>query len=139
MLHTLQNCRFPCAGIRTTGFLPFDTEGTNSSFGLFAFESASGLQSFTFSAYGNVQVSAEGIGQKLEAGEKQADGLTVYTVNLSNPKSSSSQIVLKINYQPGYRGMAAIPEYIRQTCGKGIIAMGDCSEIDYIFGQTRRK
>jgi hypothetical protein len=125
------------------GILPFDTEGTGSSSGLFAFGSAPGLQSFTLSAYGNVQVWADGIGQKVVAGEKQADGLTVYTVNLSNPKSSSSQIVLKIDYQPGYRGMAAIPEFIRQTCGTGIIALGDWSEIDglraYSGGALYRK
>ena len=125
------------------GVLPYDTEGTNSSFGLFAFESAPGLQSFTLSAYGNVQVWADGIGQKVVAGERQADGLTAYTVNLSNPKISSAQIVLKIDYQPGYRGMAAIPKYIRQTCGTGTITLGDWSEIDglraYAGGALYRK
>ena len=39
--------------------------------------------------------------------------------------------------------MAAIPEYIRQTCGTGIIALGDWSEIDglkaYSGGALYRK
>jgi len=38
--------------------------------------------------------------------------------------------VLKIEYQPGYRGMAAIPGYFKQTCGVGTIALGDWSETD---------
>lgn len=125
------------------GVLPFDCEGVGKSSGLFAFESAPGLQSFTFSAYGNVQVWADGVSQKLIAGKKLADGLTAYQVKLSNPKPASAQIVMKIDYQPGYRGMAAIPEYIRQTCGTGIIALGDWSEIDglkaYSGGALYRK
>ena len=112
------------------GILPYDTDGTGPSYGLFAFASAPGLQSFTFSAYGNVQVWADGVGQKAIAGKKQADGLTAYKVNLSNPKKPSSQIVLKVDFQPGYRGMAAFPEYIRQTCGTGTMALGDWSEVD---------
>ena len=125
------------------GVLPFDTEGSQPSTGLFAFDSAPALQSFTFSAYGNVQVRADGVGQKPIAGKKQGDGLTVYKVNLSNPKKVSSQIVLKVEFQPGYRGMAAIPEYIRQTCGAGTIALGDWSELDglkaYSGGALYRK
>jgi hypothetical protein len=125
------------------GVLPFDSEGSKPSTGLFAFESAPGLQSFTFSAYGNVQVWTDGVGQKPIAGKKQANGLIAYKVNLSNPKKSSSQIVLKVDFQPGYRGMAAIPEYIRQTCGVGTIALGDWSELDglkaYSGGALYRK
>jgi hypothetical protein len=37
---------------------------------------------------------------------------------------------LKIDYQPGYRGAAAIPEYIEQECVTGLINLGDWSEID---------
>ena len=112
------------------GVLSYDTEGPRSSSGLFVFASAPGLQSFSFSAYGNVQIWADGNSQKIIAGEKYADGLTTYQVILSNAKLSSTQIVLKIEYQPGYRGMAAIPEYIKQTCGAGTIELGDWSEID---------
>ena len=125
------------------GVLPFDYEGTEPSSGLFTFNSAPGLQSVTFSAYGNVQVWADGISQKVIAREKHVDGLTAYTVNLSNSKPSSAQIVLKIDYQPGYRGMAAIPEYFKQSCGTGTIALGDWSEIDglkaYSGGALYRK
>jgi hypothetical protein len=112
------------------GVLPFDTEGILPSSGLFAFDSAPGLQSFTFSAYGNIQVWSNGISQKIIAGKKHADGLTAYKVILTDQKPSSTQIVLKVDYQPGYRGMAAIPEYFNQTCGKGTIKLGDWSEID---------
>jgi hypothetical protein len=125
------------------GVLPFDTEGILPSSGLFAFDSAPGLQSFTFSAYGNIQVWANGISQKIIAGKKRADGLTAYKVILNNQKPSSAQIVLKVDYQPGYRGMAAIPEYLNQTCGIGTIHLGDWSEIDglkaYSGGALYRK
>lgn len=112
------------------GVLPFDFSGQQKSSGIFAFESAPGLQRMSFSAYGTVAVWADGIQQVILTGSKKADGLTSYTVNLKAPKSAISQVVFKIDYQPGYRGVAALPEYIRQGCGKGIIQLGDWSEID---------
>jgi hypothetical protein len=125
------------------GILPFDTEGTVPSSGLFAFESAPGLQSFTFSAYGKIQIWADGINQQLSTIGKRADGLTAYKVMLHQPKSTSTQVVLKIDFQQGYRGMAAIPQYFNQTCGTGTIPLGDWSEIDglkaYSGGALYRK
>ena len=125
------------------GILSYDTEGTVPSSGLFAFESAPGLKSFAFAAYGNVKLWADGIEQKIITGEKHADGLTTYNVNLTNPKPASTQIVFKVDYQLGYRGMAAIPKYIIQNCGTGSIELGDWSEIDglkaYSGGALYRK
>lgn len=112
------------------GVLPFDWKGIKSSSGLFAFESAPGLQSFGFSVYGLVSVWADGVPQDLIVGKKQADGLTAYSVKLKSVKPETSQIVLKIDYSPGFRGAGAVPEYIRQNCGKGIITLCDWSEID---------
>ena len=63
-------------------------------------------------------------------GEKQPDGLTSYSVNLNKSKPTSSQVVLKIDYQPGYCGAGAIPQYIEQQCGKCSINFGDWSKID---------
>ncbi len=112
------------------GVLPFDWKGINGSSGLFAFESAPALQSFSFSAYGKISVWADGIQQNLIAGEKQPDGLTAYIVKIKSVKPETSQIVIKIDYLPGFRGGAVFPEYIKQQCGKGIIELGDWSEID---------
>jgi hypothetical protein len=112
------------------GVLPFDYSGQQNSSGSFAFESAPSLQTLSFSAYGMVAIWADGIQQETLAGSQQADGLTSYTVNLKTPKPGSSQIVLKIDFQPGYCGAAALPEFIRQKCGKGILSLGDWSEID---------
>jgi len=112
------------------GVLPFDYSGQQNSSGIFAFESAPGLQTLSFLAYGKVAVWTDGIQQETFTGSKQADGLTSYTVNLKIPKAGTSQIVMKIDFQPGYRGAAALPEYIRQNCGKGTISLGDWSEID---------
>jgi hypothetical protein len=110
--------------------LPFDYSGPQNSSGIFAFESAPGLQTLNFSAYGKVAIWADGNQQEILAGSKLADGLTSYTVHMKEPKTSTSQVVMKIDYQPGYRGAAALPEYIRQSCGKGTILLGDWSEID---------
>lgn len=112
------------------GVLPYDYSGRQNSSGIFAFESAPGLQTLSFSVYGQVSVLADGIQQETLAGSKQADGLTSYTVNLKTPKPGTSQIVLKIDFQPGFRGASALPEFIRQNCGKGLIHLGDWSEID---------
>ena len=97
---------------------------------MFAFESAPGLQTLSFSSYGKVAVWVDGIQQEILAGSKQADGLTSYTVNLKTQKAGTSQVVLKIDFRPGYREATALPEYIRQSCGKGTISLGDWSEID---------
>jgi hypothetical protein len=125
------------------GLLPFDTEGTDPSSGLFAFESAPGLQSFSFSAYGKIKIWADGIRQQIITMEKRANGLNTYKVVLDHPKQSSTQILLKIDFQEGFRGMAAIPKYFNQTCGVGSIPLGDWSKIDglkaYSGGALYRK
>ena len=112
------------------GVLPFDCSFNINSDGLFAFESAPGLRSFTFAAYGKVTIWVDGIQIQPIAGQKQYDGLTNYNVSLKDTKLKSSQVVLKIGYQPGYRGAGSIPQYFRQQCGKGSIDLGDWSKID---------
>ena len=112
------------------GVLPFDCSSTTSLSGLFAFESAPGLRSLTFNAYGKVSVWMDGVQTQLLSGTKQPDGLTAYTVNLKNPKMNTSQVVIKIDYQPGYCGAAALPQYIEQQCGKSSINLGDWSKND---------
>jgi hypothetical protein len=112
------------------GLLPFDCSFNNNSSGLFAFESAPGLNSMTFAAYGKVTVWMDGIQSETLAGAKKPDGLTSYSVKLKNPKLTTSQVAIKIEYQPGYRGGAALPQYIEQQCGKSTINLGDWSKID---------
>lgn len=115
---------------RDLGVLPFDWRGMGNSSGLFAFESAPGLQSFFFSAYGKVAVWVDGIQQNVNEEQKEVDGLTAYKVNLKTFKQEAAQVVLKVDYLPGFRGAGAIPKYIQQKCGKGLIALGDWSNID---------
>jgi hypothetical protein len=115
---------------RDYGVLPFDCYSNNNSSGLFAFESAPGLQSFTFAAYGKVTVMVDGFQIEPSTLEKQADKLTDYRVNINKAKQTTSQVVIKIEYLPGYRGAGAIPQYLKQNCGKGSITLGDWSEID---------
>jgi hypothetical protein len=112
------------------GVLPFDCPSDGNSTGLFAFESAPGLQSFTFSAHGNIILWIDGIRVNPVAETKQPDGLTNYIVNLKEAKVTSALVVFKIDYQPGYRGGAALPQYINQKCVKGAINLGDWSKID---------
>ena len=112
------------------GVLPFDCSFQSNSSGLFAFESAPGLGSLSFSAYGSVCAWIDGVQSEVSPGKMQADGLTSYIVNPKDPKVTSSQVVFKIDYQPGYCGGAALPNYIEQQCGKGAIRLGDWSKID---------
>jgi len=115
---------------RDFGVLPFDWEGTSNSSGLYAFQSAPGLRSLSFSAYGKVSVWADGIQQDVIQYKKQVDGLTENEVKLKTVKPGTSQILLRIDYSPGYRGAGALPDYIRQNCEKGTIELGDWSAID---------
>ena len=112
------------------GVLPFDCSFNKNRSGLFAFESAPALKSFTFSAYGKVSVRIDGVKIQPVTGQKQPDGLTGYTVSIKHSKQTGSQVVIKIEYQPGYHGAGAIPEYFSQQCGIGTINSGDWSNID---------
>jgi hypothetical protein len=109
--------------------LPFGYPSPENS-GLFTFKSAPGLRTLTFSAYGTVSVWIDGEKYVPEAGKREPDGLTGYKVNVKNSRAESSNVVVQISYQPGYWGAGAIPEYIRQTCGKGEIELGDWSKTD---------
>ncbi|MBK9391663.1 MAG: hypothetical protein IPN68_16295 [Bacteroidetes bacterium] len=113
-----------------TGILPFDCSLNGISTGIFRFRSAPGLKSLALKAYGNLKVWINGSEQNVIQGDKRKDGLTDYVINVKDIKQGISDVTLKIDYQPGYRGAAAIPEYIEQVCGTGEITPGDWSEID---------
>ena len=112
------------------GVLPFDYSSGNNNSGLFAFESAPGLRALTFAAYGKPNVWVNGIQNEIVTGKKQSDGLTNYNVNLKNPESAGAQVVINIEYQPGYCGAAAIPRFIEQKCNEGTFNLGDWSKND---------
>ena len=112
------------------GVLPFDYRGANPSAGLMAFQSAPGLQSLRFSAYGKVRVWVDAKPQKLLPGATKPDGLTEYSVRLARVNPSSVQVLLQLAFAPGYRGMGALPSFIEQQCGKGTLPLGDWSELD---------
>ena len=113
-----------------SGLLPFDCSSvTGAKSALFAFDSAPGLISFTFDAYGKVLVWVDGLEVKPIAGSRQPDGLTSFKVDLSQIKTAGAQVVLQIEYQPGHKGGAALPQFIRQNCGKGSLVVGDWSKI----------
>ena len=113
------------------GVLPFDCSAvTKAKSGLYAFQSAPGLKSLSFAAYGNISCWINGTEYTPDITGKKPDGLNTYSINIKNTKAASSQIVLKIDYQAGYTDGAALPQYIKQTCGEGSIKLGDWSEID---------
>jgi hypothetical protein len=110
--------------------LPFDYPVAKNRGGFFVFQSAPGLQSLSFSAYGIVTVWINGLKTEPAVVKTDPDGLIEYFVSNDKKLPEASQVVLRIEYKPGYRGTGAIPQYIRQVCGKGIINAGDWSETD---------
>ena len=61
------------------GVLPFGYPSDRIKSGLFGFESAPGLKSLEFSAYGKVEVWIDGVKTEVIAGKTDPDGLTEYT------------------------------------------------------------
>ena len=115
------------------GLLPFDCSPvTHVQSGLFTFQSAPALQSFTFAAYGNVSLWIDGSSIQPVVVKKDVDGLTYYRVTVKNPNPKSAQVVVNIDYKPGFTGGAALPQYFKQQCGNGMITLGDWSLIDGI-------
>ena len=113
------------------GILPFDCSSvTHTKSGLYAFESAPGLQSLTFAAFGKVKLWINGITTEPEVIKELADGSTSYKAVIKEANENTSQVVLKIDYLPGFTGGAAIPQYFKQQCGKGFIMLGDWSKIE---------
>jgi len=113
------------------GILPFDcSDVTHEKSGLYTFQSAPGLQSLRFAAYGNVSLWVDGNKYTPELTAKNSDGLNTYSVTVKNASTFSSRVVLKIDYQLGCSDGAALPQYIKQTCRQGNIKLGDWSEID---------
>jgi hypothetical protein len=112
-----------------SGVLLFDTSFDKKS-GLFAFESAPGLQTLTLDVYGKIDAWVNGVAQKVVAGVQQPDGLTHYRIDVANPIAASAQVVLKVDYQAGRCGAGAFPKYLEQNCGKGVLTLGDWSKID---------
>jgi hypothetical protein len=112
------------------GILPFDANVQNGSSGLFAFESAPGLRSLSFAAYGQLTAWIDGVQAEVRTGKQQQDGSKKYIVELKTPGKEGSQVVLKIDYQPGFVGGAAFTQYIEQHCGMGTVLLGDWSETD---------
>jgi hypothetical protein len=115
---------------RDYGVLPFVYPNNKIKSGLFAFKTAPGLESLVFSAYGNTAVWIDGVKAEAIAGKTDPDGLTEYKVNPKIYKPGVSQVVIKIDFKPGYFGGGAIPQYLKQSCGKGEIGLGDWSETD---------
>jgi hypothetical protein len=110
------------------GVLPFAVPGQESS-GLFAFESAPGLTSLSFEAYGKVNAWIAGKKADVKILSEE-EGLRKYSVETAVWQSESTQVVIRIDYQPGYAGGAAIPGKIREECKTGEISLGDWSQID---------
>ncbi len=113
-----------------SGILPFDCSFNKTSSALYTFNSAPGLETFTFGAYGKVTVWIDGIKTELNTSEKIQDGINRYSVTLKNHKQTTTPVVIKIDYQKGFQGGGAIPEYIEQHCIQGSINLGDWSMID---------
>ena len=110
-----------------SGVLPFDVSYYRNPSGLFAFESAPGLKSLSFAAYGKVSVWIDGVSSKVVAHALNPEGLNGYFIEQQKSKLTTSTVVLKIDYLPGYCGAAAMPQFIEQKCGKSLINLGDWS------------
>ncbi len=113
-----------------SGVLPFDSSTDSNETGLFSFESAPGLKSISFSAYGNATSWIDGAQVVSEKLGETPQGLVNYRINLKKPSLKSARVAIKIDFQPGHRGAAAFPLYLDQQTEKGSIVLGDWSEID---------
>jgi len=64
-----------------------------------------------------------------EVGHPSA-GVTVYRVDVPKPARGAAAVALRIEYERGHGGGAALTEPVAQECGPGTITAGDWSAID---------
>ena len=111
--------------------LPYDIYKDNKE-GIFKFNSAPGLKSLEFWAYGDdIEIEVNGEKSKLLFKEEAIDNLRKYNYEISNPTPISQEICITINNQKkGFSDVSAFPFPIRQICDIGNISLGDWTLID---------
>lgn len=107
--------------------LPYDLSSDARESVTYRFESAPGLRSFTFCAYGSdisVQVANEKC--NVEKLDEREDKLCKYKVVLKSEQAKPVSVQIRIGKaQKGFSLASAFPYPIQQQCGTGSISIGD--------------
>ena len=111
--------------------LPFDpSPQVAKPAGWYRFRSAPGLRGLKVTARGKLSAWVDGKAASVAEVAHQGDGVTVHRVDVPEPARGPATVALRIEYERGHAGGAAIPEPIAEECGPGAMAAGDWSEID---------
>ena len=98
--------------------------------GWYRFNSAPGLRAMNVIAHGKLTAWANGTPCTVSAGNYRGDGAREYRVTVASPSAQPVLVALRIEQERGLYGGAAIPEPIKQECGRGRIGLGDWARID---------
>jgi len=103
------------------------------------------LKEMTVTAYGKIKAWADGNSMKVEkvSGSYETGPATVYRVINTMKTPEAAEVAIYVDYGRGYSGGSALPEPIAIKCGKGVIELGDWSEMgvmkNYSGGVLYRK
>jgi len=129
-----------------TGVLKYDVEPDKTSpAGWYRFTAPPGLKEMTVTAYGKIKAWADGNSMKVEkvSGSYETGPATVYRVINTMKTPEAAEVAIYVDYGRGYSGGSALPEPIAIKCGKGVIELGDWSEMgvmkNYSGGVLYRK
>jgi hypothetical protein len=104
--------------------LPFDPYGGKQGYGWYCFESAPGLEGFSFSMKGEPRIWVDG-----ESVNYNKVGDT-YDVTLKNCLAKPSVVSMLVKLPYGTKGGAAFTSELKQRTGKGIMSVGDWGMTD---------
>ncbi|QNK57941.1 glycosyl hydrolase [Paenibacillus sp. PAMC21692] len=113
------------------GLLPYDIfPEREDPAGWYRFTAPPALEAMEVTAHGEIKAWVDGNEWPILSATIREDGATVYRLASDSSCLESSAVAIRVVYDKSAYAGAALPEPIRLDCGRGLLALGDWSDID---------
>lgn len=111
--------------------LKYSVSSEKNCTGWYRFMSAPGLDSLSFTAYGDdIRVYVGGEECRVEHVGTVSTGADVYACKVKEKVQASVPVLIKMQHRWGYAGGAVWETPVKQYCQSGIISVGDWAKVD---------